>query len=174
MSNREKFKDEKIIIGIDPGTLVTGYGIISVINGSSTPLDYGCICPPVKMKLSERYLIIFNALETLLERYRPDALAVESQFFGCNAQSALKLGQARGIVMVVAKRLGIAIYEYTPTSVKKAVGRGNASKTQVQELVKLLLGLQVLPEPFDAADALAVALCHSNAVRYSQFFDKEI
>lgn len=165
---------EKIIIGIDPGTRVTGYGVIALKGSSCVAIDYGCICPPPKAKLSDRYLIIFNALELLLKRYQPDALAVESQFFGVNAQSSLKLGQARGVAMVVAKRLGIAIYEYTPTSVKKAVGKGNASKHQVQELVKLLLGLPVIPEPFDAADALAVALCHSNAVRYSQFIDKEI
>lgn len=161
------------IIGVDPGTLVTGYGIIKLKGSSYVAVDYGCICPPPSAVLSERYLILFNALEAILERYQPQALAIETQFVGKNVQSALKLGQARGVAMIVAKRKGIAVYEYSPTSVKKAVGSGRASKEQVQELVKMLLGLQVLPEPFDAADALAIALCHSNAARYYQLSDWE-
>ncbi len=165
---------EKIIIGIDPGTLVTGYGIISLKGSSCVAVDYGCIRPPPKALLSERGLIIFNALEQILLQYNPVAMAVESQYFGRNAKSVFKLAEARGISIIAAKRRGLAIYEYTPTSVKKAVGRGNASKKQVQDLVKLLLGLKVIPEPFDAADALALALCHSNAIRFNQFVDKEI
>jgi crossover junction endodeoxyribonuclease RuvC len=168
-------KDQpKTIIGIDPGTRVTGYGIIRLRKNKYEAVDYGCICPPPTAKLSERYLIIFNALESILERYQPQALAVEAQYVGKNPQSVLKLGQARGVAMVAAKRKGIAIYEYSPSSIKKAVGSGKASKAQVQELVKMLLGLQVLPEPNDAADALAVALCHSNAVRYCSSIDREI
>lgn len=163
----------KIIIGIDPGTRITGYGIIGLNGNTYTAIDYGCITPPYTAKLSERYLILFNALESLLNRYAPEVLAVEAQYVGKNVQSALKLGQARGIAMIVAKRMGIAVYEYSPTSVKKAVGSGRASKMQVQELVKMLLGLSVTPEPYDAADALAIALCHANASLF-QPSDKEI
>lgn len=167
-------KHPEIIIGIDPGTRVTGYGIIRLQGNKYVAMDYGCIIPPVKAKLSDRYLIIFDALELILEQYKPEALVVEAQYVGKNVKSALTLGQARGMAIIAAKRKGIAVYEYSPTSVKKAVGSGRASKAQVQELVKMLLGLQVLPEPADAADALAVALCHSNAVRYSCAFDREI
>lgn len=164
----------EIIIGIDPGTRITGYGIIGLEGNAYKAIDYGCITPPPTAKLSERYLILFNALESLLQRYSPQVLAVESQFVGKNVQSALKLGQARGVAMIVAKRMGIGIYEYSPTSVKKAVGSGRASKIQVQELVKMLLGLPRIPEPYDAADALAVALCHANAANYLQISNWEI
>jgi len=171
MSSKEQ---PNTIIGIDPGTRVTGYGVIRLQGNSYRAIDYGCICPPTTLKLSERYLIIFNALETILNRYEPDALAIESQYVGKNAQSALKLGQARGVAMVVAKRKGITIYEYPPSSIKKAVGSGKASKEQVKELVKMMLGLEALPQPSDAADALAIALCHSNAVSFCSFMDREI
>lgn len=169
----KKKKAPEIIIGIDPGTRVTGYGIIRQQGSSYVALDYGCIAPPVKVKLSERYLIIFNALEIILERYKPEALVVEAQYIGKNVKSILTLGLARGMAIIAAKLKGIAVYEYSPTSVKKAIGTGRASKSQVQELVKMLLNLQVLP-PADAADALAVAICHSNSVRYSGSFDREI
>lgn len=167
-------KAPEIILGVDPGTLVTGFGVIGLKGNSYVAIDYGCITPPAKAKLSERYLILFNALESILERYQPDALAVEAQFVGKNVQSALKLGQARGIAIIAAKRKGIDVFEYTPTSIKKAVGNGKASKEQVQQLIKMVLGLQVIPHPHDAADALAVAFCHSNAARFYLTTDCEI
>lgn len=167
-------QNNNVIVGVDPGTHVTGYGVISLNGSSYQAVDYGCICPPSRLRLSERYLILFNALESILDRYQPSALAVEAQYVGKNVQSALKLGQARGMAIIAAKRRGIPVYEYSPTSVKKAVGTGKASKSQVQELVKMLLGLHVLPEPHDAADALAIALCHSNAERFCQSIDTEI
>lgn len=163
-----------IIIGIDPGTRITGYGIIGLNGNKYSAIDYGCITPPPTAKLSERYLILYDALENLLQRYTPQVLAVEAQYVGKNVQSALKLGQARGVAIIVAKRMGMPIYEYSPTSVKKAVGSGKASKIQVQELVKMLLGLSVIPEPYDAADALAIALCHANAASYLQTSNREI
>lgn len=172
--NKAKYSQPEIIIGIDPGTRITGYGIIGLNGNKYKAIDYGCITPPSTAKLTERYLILFNALENLLNRYAPNVLAVETQYVGKNVQSALKLGQARGIAMVVAKRMGISVYEYSPTSVKKAVGSGKASKVQVQELVKMVLGLSVIPEPYDAADALAIALCHANAASYFKISDWEI
>lgn len=174
MNDTQKNKIPEIIIGIDPGTRITGYGIIKLSGNAYTAIDYGCITPPSSAKLSERYLILFEALDNLLRRFSPQALAVESQFVGINAQSALKLGQARGIAMIAAKRMGVQVYEYSPTSVKKAVGSGRASKQQVQELIQLLLKLPSLPRPYDAADALAIAICHAQASRYFSPSDKEI
>lgn len=164
-----------IIIGIDPGTQITGYGIIESNNGSYRAIDYGCVRPPPSLKLSDRYLIISNGVEELLEKYRPDVLVVETQYVHKNVQSAIKLGMARGIVIVAAKRRGIAIFEYSPTKAKNAVvGNGRASKVQVQGMVKLLLHLDVIPSPEDAADALALAICHAQSTRFRQLCMTEI
>lgn len=167
--------ESHIIIGIDPGTQKTGYGIIEFSGTAYRAIDYGCIVPPRKEMLSRRYLIIFNALGELLERYRPQALAVETQYVDKNVQSALKLGQARGIAIVAAKQRGISIYEYAPTQAKKAVvGKGHASKEQVQAMVQLLLQLKAPPLPHDAADALALALCHAHHLKYNTIGGEEI
>ena len=155
--------EERVILGIDPGTVVTGYGIIAVRSGKELPLDFGAIRPPAKLKHPERYLIIFNAVEKLIETYRPDAMAVETQFVYKNVSTAIKLGMARGVVLLAAARRGIPIHEYAPKKAKLAVvGYGSASKEQVQKMIQLLLNLKELPEPEDAADALALALCHSH------------
>lgn len=151
-----------IIIGIDPGTLCTGYGVISTGGSTYEVLDFGCIRPPSSFKLSDRYLIIFESVESLLDKYRPEALVVETQYVHKNVQSAIKLGMARGIVIVAAKKRGIKVYQYAPSEAKLAVvGKGNASKQQVQHMVKCLLNLDAIPEPEDAADALALALCYA-------------
>lgn len=153
-----------VIIGIDPGTSVTGFGIIKVSGSSYQAIDYGCIRPPLNLKLSDRYLIIFDGIEELLERYCPQALAVETQFVKHNVQSAIKLGMARGIAIIAAKRKGIPIFEYTPMRAKRAVvGNGRASKIQVQGMVQRLLRLNEPPHPEDAADALSLAICHAQA-----------
>lgn len=158
-----------IIIGIDPGTVITGYGIVNLTDGHFVAVDYGCIRPPSGLKLSDRYLILFNAIEELLEKYSPDALAVETQFVHKNVQSAIKLGMARGIAVIAAKRRGIPVFEYAPTKAKKAVvGNGKASKYQVQNMVRLLLNLAELPTPEDAADALALAICHGQSLRFRE------
>lgn len=164
-----------IILGIDPGTRVTGYGIITLAGTAYKALDFGCICPPPSLKLSDRYLIIFEAVDQLLEKFKPDVLIVETQYVCKNVQSTLKLGMARGVVMVAAKRRGIAVYEYSPTKAKKAVvGNGSASKEQVQAMVQVLLNLSDIPEPEDAADALSLAICHANSMRFNQSIDGEI
>lgn len=163
------------IIGIDPGTTLTGYGIIELLNGRLVPVDYGCVRPPTKMKLSDRYLILFNALEELLEKYKPEALAVETQFVHKNIQSAIKLGMARGVAVITAKRKGISVFEYAPSKAKLAVvGKGTASKQQVQGMVKALLNLAELPTPEDAADALAIAICHAQSLRFRELCTCEI
>ena len=157
-----------IIIGIDPGNYITGYGIIETQDHIKYRLiDCGCIRLPRSKKFSERYLIIYKSLQSLLEKYSPDALAVETQFVNKNVQSAMKLGMVRGIVLLAATLHSIPSYEYAPTKVKLAVvGRGRAHKQQVQSMVKLLLNLKEVPEPDDIADALALAICHSQASRH--------
>lgn len=164
-----------IIIGIDPGTRTTGYGVIEVQGTAYSTLDYGCIRPPPKLKLSDRYLILFNAIEELLQKYRPHALAVETQYVEKNVQSAIKLGMARASAIIAAKRQGLVVFEYAPTKVKSAVvGSGRASKEQVQGMVKMLLRLQELPTPEDAADALAIAICHAQSYNSSIVCNCEI
>lgn len=159
-------KKEKIL-GIDPGTKISGYGLISSCGRSYVALDYGCIRPPANLILSERYLIIFNAIEELLEKFQPDAVAVETQYVHKNVQSAIKLGMARGVAIIAAKRRGIRIFEYAPTKAKLAVvGTGSASKAQVQGMVQRLLDLTEPPTPEDAADALALAICHAQTPFY--------
>lgn len=161
---KKSLTDTNIILGIDPGTQVSGYGLISIQDRDFIPIDYGCIRPPLRFKLSERYLVIYDSIEELIEKYQPSALVVETQFMYKNAQSALKLGMARGTVMLAAKKKGLPIFEYAPTVAKRAVvGNGRASKYQVQGMVQQILKLASPPQPEDAADALALAICHAQA-----------
>jgi crossover junction endodeoxyribonuclease RuvC len=154
---------KQIILGIDPGTRITGYGVISF---PSEPIDFGSIQPPPNLPLEKRYHIIFNAIETLIALHKPIAIAVESQFVLKNPQSAIKLGMAKGMVLLAAARANIPVYEYAPTKAKLAVvGRGHASKFQVQRMIQSLLRLPSLPEPEDAADALALAICCGQNLR---------
>jgi crossover junction endodeoxyribonuclease RuvC len=155
-----------IIIGVDPGTIVTGYGIIKVEGGVYHPIDYGCIRPPKDLKLTDRYLIIYNCVSELIDKYGPEVLIVESQYVHKNVQSAIKLGMSRGIIMLSAKQRKMPIYEYYPTKSKLAVvGTGKASKSQVQQMIKQLLNLSMIP-PEDAADALALAICHAHSLNH--------
>jgi len=164
-----------IILGIDPGTIVSGYGVIKQLELGYEAIDYGCIKPPPKYKISERYLIIFNSIDTLLEKYKPDCIVVETQYVKKNVQVAIKLGMARGAVIIAAARRKIAIFEYAPSKAKMAVvGNGQASKRQVQGMVQRLLNLSCIPEPEDAADALALAICHAQAAHTKKVLAEEI
>lgn len=155
----------KVILGIDPGTHVTGYGLISLHDDGVKALDFGCIRPPKKTRTSKRYLIIYEAIEALVETYNPDEISVEGQFVHKNALSALKLGMARGMAILAAEKRDIPIFEYAPRRAKRAiVGHGAASKEQVQKMIQMLLNLPKVPEPMDAADALALALCHAHTL----------
>lgn len=157
---------ETKILGIDPGTRITGYGLIQMLGHKTIPLDFGCIRPPPDLPLHERYQILFEGIEALIDRYAPDAIAVESQFVLKNAQSAIKLGMAKGMVYLAAARKKIPLHEFAPKKAKLAVvGNGQASKFQVQRMVQALLSLPALPEPEDAADALALAICCSHQLR---------
>lgn len=159
-------EQEMLILGIDPGTRITGYGLIKMKSNQFEAVDFGCIRPPVNADFSEKYLIIFNAVEKILDTYKPDAVAVETQFMYKNAQSSMKLGMARGMVVLAAARRKISLYEYAPRKAKLAVvGSGAASKQQVQKMIQMLLALPEPPHPEDASDALALALCHAHTVR---------
>ena len=154
---------KKIILGIDPGTRITGYGVIST---ETQALDFGCIRPPATLALAERYKIIFDGVEALIEKYSPVAVAVETQFVLRNAQSAIKLGMAKGMVFLSAARKQIPLYEFAPKQAKLAVvGHGGASKHQVQKMIQALLRHPNIPEPEDAADALALAICCAHHLR---------
>jgi len=164
MQFNEQSSPKTIILGVDPGTQVSGYGLIEVTDRGYAAIDFGCIRPPARYKLSDRYLVIFESIIQLIEKYTPVAMAVETQYVKKNVQSAMKLGMARGVIMVAAKKLGVPVFEYAPTQAKKSVvGTGSASKRQVQGMVQLLLRLTSLPQPEDAADALALAICHAQA-----------
>lgn len=158
-------KKKSIILGIDPGTRITGYGLIQTDHFKHEPIDFGCIRPPAHLEHAHRYLALFNALEELIDKYAPEAVAIETQFVYKNVQSAIKLGMARAVATLAATRRKIPVFEYAPKKAKLAVvGTGSASKEQVQRMVQLLLSLSEVPKPEDAADALALAICHAHTL----------
>ena len=149
------------ILGIDPGSRITGFGVIDVIGGKNVYVDSGCI-KVAGDDLATRLKQIFNDVQEIVQRHQPDVMAIEKVFVQRNVDSALKLGQARGAAICAGGILDMPVFEYSPNQIKQAiVGRGHADKQQVQHMVKILLDLQRLP-PSDAADALACGLCHSH------------
>jgi crossover junction endodeoxyribonuclease RuvC len=149
------------IFGIDPGSERTGYGCIDVQGSRHVLIICGSISAPARSTFPDKLKHIHTGLAALLNRHRPDCVAVESIFHARNVRSALKLGHARGIALLAASEAGLPVVEYTPAEIKRAiVGFGRAEKHQIQQMVKLLLGLETAPSPHDAADALAVAICH--------------
>lgn len=155
-----------IIIGIDPGFAITGYGVVKYEGNKFSILDNGAITTVASMKLSQRLLVLYNDLEKLIEKYKPDAIAIEELFFNKNVKTALTVGHGRGVAVLAAAKSGVEIFEYTPLQVKQSVvGYGRAEKTQVQQMVKAILNLSAIPKPDDVADALAVAICHGNSHR---------
>jgi len=150
----------KIILGIDPGIADTGYGVIKSEGSKLTCLAYGSIKTDSKLDLISRLDILHRALDKIIKKYQPDLAAIEQLFFNKNVRTALIVGQARGVVLLTLKQNKLTIVDYTPSQVKSAVSAyGQASKLQVQKMVKLILNLKELPKPDDAADALAVAIC---------------
>jgi len=152
-----------VILGLDPGTASTGFGIISVTGNRLQALDFGVIETAAATLLEQRLEKIFEEVSALLGRYRPSATAVESLFFNANVRTALAVGQSRGVTLLACSIAGCGVFEYTPQQVKLAVvGYGKAEKSQVMEMVRVLLGLTEVPRPDHAADALGVAICHAN------------
>lgn len=155
-----------IVVGIDPGLAKVGYGVLSRANRHLTPLAFGCIETDSAKSHSQRLREIYDQISLIFDEYSPAWIAVEQLFFSRNVTSAMHVSEARGVLLLAAEQRGIAIAEYTPNQIKQAVtGSGRADKRQVQEMMQRLLRLQEIPRPDDAADGLAVALCHMNMLR---------
>jgi len=149
-------------IGIDPGIATMGWGVVDALGGQVSLVDYGALTTPAGMPQPERLRILYDGLTALLGRHRPEAAAIEELFFGKNVNTAITVGQARGVALLALNQAGLSVAEYKPASVKQAVaGYGGADKKQMQEMVRLTLNLAATPKPDDAADALAIALCHA-------------
>ena len=155
------------VLGIDPGYGTIGWGILDCTRGKLTFVDYGAIRTAPQTPMEDRLVQIYGDLEQIIRNYRVETAAFEELFFNTNITTAIKVAEARGVVLFGARKLGLSCYEYTPSEVKQAVvGYGKAEKMQVMKMVKLLLGLREIPRPDDAADALAVALCHAQVMNY--------
>lgn len=149
------------ILGVDPGTLITGFGVLEKRKNEYIALDYGCIKLSSQEQFPKRLQRIYNEICRVINLYQPDEFAIEDLFYAENVKVALKMGHARGVAILAAVNHQIPTSEYSPREVKQSVvGNGGASKVQVQRMIQQLLKLEQIPEPFDAADALAVALCH--------------
>ncbi len=156
-----------LVLGIDPGTAITGYGLVQEANGGIECKDMGCVLTRADLPLAVRLSQIYDELFEIIRRDKPDCAAVEQLFFNTNAKSALAVGHARGVALLACEKAGIPVAEYTPLQVKMAVaGYGRADKKQVQSMVKLLLALDSEPKPDDVADALAIAICHLSTAPY--------
>ncbi|MFN2126946.1 MAG: crossover junction endodeoxyribonuclease RuvC [Anaerolineales bacterium] len=162
-----------LVIGIDPGTATTGYGLIQAnADGLLLTVDYGVIETSPKLPPHQRLLKIYHQLKKLIDLHRPESGAVEKLFFQRNVKTAISVGQGRGVAMLALAEAGVSMAEYSPLEVKQAVaGYGRADKTQMQNMVKALLSLNEIPAPDDAADALAVAICHIHSEKLKSLID---
>ena len=161
-----------IILGVDPGTAITGYGILHSDGDTLRMIAYGAITTPADWKMPQRLRHIYTELTVLIAKHQPTDAVVEKLFFSKNVRTALSVGQARGVALLAAAQAGLAIHEYTPLEIKQAVvGYGRAEKEQIQQMVRMLLQLDHVPQPDDAADALAIANCHAHSARFSDIQD---
>ncbi len=153
-----------IILGIDPGYAIVGYGVIDYRNNHFSVIDYGAILTDAKTPFNERLEKIYDELCGIIEKHNPEAMSIEKLFYNSNAKTVIDVSQARGVIMLAAQKNRLPAYEYTPLQVKQSVvGYGRAEKKQVQEMTKRILGLEKVPKPDDTADALAMAICHAHA-----------
>ena len=152
------------ILGIDPGYGITGFGIVDAQRNNFTLLQYGAITTPAGTDFPLRLQMIYNDMTELLMVAKPDAVAIEELFFGQNVTTGIGVAQSRGVILLAIQQAGVPIFQYKPMQVKQAVvGYGNATKHQVQDMTKRILHLQAVPKPDDAADAIAIALCHARS-----------
>lgn len=156
-----------LVLGIDPGTATTGYGLVREdAGGQLIAIDYGVVLTSSKLPMSKRLLEIYRQLKDIAFLHRPDAAAVEKLFFQTNVRTAITVGQGRGVAILALAEANIPVAEYTPLEIKQSVvGYGNADKNQVQQMIRALLNMKDIPRPDDAADALAVAVCHIHSYR---------
>ena len=154
-----------IILGIDPGYAIVGYGVVELVRTRYRVLDCGVITTPAKIPIENRLLSIHKEMTNLIERFNPDCMSIEELFFNSNHTTAIPCAEARGVILLAAKQKGLDIFEYTPLQVKQSVvGYGRAEKRQVIAMVTTILGLSKPPKPDDAADALAIAVCHASVL----------
>ena len=152
------------ILGIDPGYGITGFGVIDAERGNSTLVSCGAITTPAGADFSARLSMIYEDMKSLLEKAKPDAVAIEELFFGQNVTTGIGVAQSRGVILLAIQQAGVPVYSYKPSQVKQSVvGYGNATKHQVMDMTKRLLHLDAMPKPDDAADAIAIALCHARS-----------
>lgn len=158
-----------IIMGIDPGFAITGYGIVKYEGNKFSVIDYGAVMTKATEQFAERLLQLDVRLDELIKLHKPDAISVEELFFNKNIKTAIMAAHGRGVALTAAARSGAKVFEYTPLQVKQAVvGYGRAEKAQVQQMVKIILNLTEIPKPDDVADALAIAICHGHSYRINQ------
>lgn len=157
-----------LALGLDPGTATTGYGLVRMLNDSSLQVvEFGIISTPKDLDQAKRLSMLYHRLNEILIAFKPETSAVEKLFFQKNITTAIAVGQARGVMLLALSEAGLPVGEYTPNEVKQAVtGYGSADKRQVQEMVRIQLSLDSIPKPDDAADALAIAICHLSTRRY--------
>lgn len=157
------------VLGIDPGSQTTGWGVVEGDGRKYSLVDFGSIRAPTSQKFSTRLLKMCTGIEDVIAKYEPDTCVLEDAFLATNVKVSMKLGQVRGVVLLVAERASLDIHEYSPRLIKQTVvGYGNAEKHQVQEMVRLLLSLKSVPAPHDASDALAVAICHFHHAQFAK------
>ena len=153
-----------VILGIDPGYAIVGYGVIEAKNSRYRPLEHGAVTTKSTQDFNGRLEVIYNSMEAILQKWKPDAVAIEKLFFNSNQKTAIQVAEARGVILLAAQKAGVSISEYTPLQVKQAVtGYGQAQKPQVMEMTKRLLCLTQMPKLDDPCDALAMAICHGQA-----------
>lgn len=165
-----------IILGIDPGYALIGYGVISYNLGHFKTINYGAVTTSPRLSFMQRLEIIYRDINQLINEFKPDAMSIEKLFFNTNTTTAIDVAQARGVILLAAQMNSVPVYEYTPLQVKSAVvGFGRAEKFQVMEMTRSLLGLAKIPKPDDTADALALAICHANTGtgKFAQFLKGE-
>ena len=166
-----------IILGIDPGLAIVGWGVIDHRGPKFEVLGYGSIQTPAGMPTEQRLCAIYDDLAEIIKKYKPEQMAVEELFFNTNQTTGIRVAEARGVILLCATRLGVPVFEYTPLQVKQSVvGYGRADKKQVITMVTMFLGLKSPPKPDDTADALAIAVCHahSGASRLAKYYNKQI
>jgi crossover junction endodeoxyribonuclease RuvC len=160
-----------IIIGIDPGLAISGYGVVKYIGNKFEVLDYGAVLTDSCEEFPKRLKKIYDGYTRLFDLYKPDAVAIEELFYNKNAKTAIAIAEARGVHLLAAENCGIPLYEYTPLQIKQGiVGYGRAEKKQVQEMVRIILHLESVPKPDDVADGLAAAICHAHSLKYASDF----
>ena len=158
-------------MGVDPGIASVGYGFVELFGNSYKVLDYGAITTKAKIPLPDRLDLIYQEMNDLINQYKPEDIAFEELFFNKNVKTAITVAQARGVEVLAAKKSGANLYEYTPLQVKQAlVGYGRATKSQIQDMVKIILNLNKVPKPDDVADALAVAITHGSSIKFKESF----